>query len=390
MHRTPARPKPAELAAPTTPTAQRKAPRPAAAEPAPKPPHTGELQAVLEGAGVALAYFRPDGTLRFANAALAEWLQPGGAAPLGRTLAELGQALRTRLREPQLVAEEGWLLRRLDNPDRRIAPLAMADGRWLRLQLKRCPQGGVVLSGRDVTHEVEVDRMRSEFLSTAAHELRNPMASILGFAELLMTRSLPTAQTQELAGIIHRQSTWLVGMVNELLDLARIESRRGKDFRPKLLTLQPWLSYTLAAMGPDAARVTLALPAPTLLLCVDEAKARQAVSNVLSNALKYSPQGGPVRLTVREETRQQAAGVAIVVQDQGIGMDAASVARIFERFYRADPSGSIPGTGLGMSLVQEIMNLHRGDVQVHSQPGQGTTVTLWFPAAAPEKQATSE
>jgi signal transduction histidine kinase len=205
-----------------------------------------------------------------------------------------------------------------------------------------------------------------------------------------MTRSLPRAQTQELAGIIHRQSTWLVGMVNELLDLARIESRRGKDFRPKLVTLQPWLADTLAALGPDAARVLPAAPSGPLLLCVDEAKARQALSNVLSNALKYSPQGGPVMLEVAEQSRPQGGGVAFTVQDQGIGMDAPSVDRIFERFFRADPTGPIPGTGLGMSLVQEIMNLHRGEVQVRSQPGQGTTVTLWFPSAAPEKHASSE
>ena len=365
-------------------------PSPALPTPAAAPPQASELQAVLELAGVALAYFHPDGRLRFANTALAAWLPPDSSAPAGHTLDECGQALRKRLRDPMSVPKEGWFLQRLNNPDRRIAPLALADGRWLRLQLQRCPAGGVVLSARDVTHEVEVDRMRSEFLSTAAHELRNPMASILGFAELLMTRSLPTAQTQELAGIIHRQSTWLVGMVNELLDLARIESRRGKDFRPKLLSLQPWLADTLAALGPDAARVSVAPHASPLLLCVDEAKARQALGNVLSNALKYSPQGGPVVLSLREEARAPGNGVLIEVQDQGIGMDAASVARIFERFFRADPSGSIPGTGLGMSLVQEIMNLHRGDVRVHSQPGQGTTVALWFPSAAPAKHASSE
>jgi signal transduction histidine kinase len=385
--------------APVTPSALPAAPaaRPARraargqrpAQPAPATPQALELLATLELAGGALAYFQPDGGLRFANSALAAWLPAGDPPASGLTLADVGRALRKRLRDPQSVAEEGWLLQRLDDPVRCAAPLAMADGRWLRLQLHSSPQGGLVLSAHDVTHEAEVDRLRGEFLSTAAHELRNPMASILGFAELLMTRSLPTGQTQELAGIIHRQSTWLVGMVNELLDLARIDSQRGKDFRPRNLA-PPWLDDTLAALGPDASRIALALPTPTLTLWADEAKARQALGNVLSNALKYSPQGGPVLLSFHEETRAQGAGIAITVQDHGIGMEAGSLARIFERFYRADPAGSIPGTGLGMSLVQEIMHLHHGDIQVRSQLGQGTTVTLWFPSAEAAKHATLE
>jgi signal transduction histidine kinase len=110
---------------------------------------------------------------------------------------------------------------------------------------------------------------------------------------------------------------------------------------------------------------------------------RQALSNVLSNAYKYSPGGGPVRVRlVRGHATAEGPGtVGIEVQDGGIGMSAEQLARVSERFYRADASGNIPGTGLGMSIVKEITELLGGRLALASEPGQGTTVTLWLPAA---------
>jgi signal transduction histidine kinase len=114
---------------------------------------------------------------------------------------------------------------------------------------------------------------------------------------------------------------------------------------------------------------------------VDPDKTIQALLNVLVNAFKYSPLGGPIVLEtlVRDDDGEQEAGFRVT--DQGIGMSPEHVARVFERFFRADPSGKIPGTGLGMSLVKEITELQDGQVQVQSKLGQGTSVTLWFPIA---------
>jgi signal transduction histidine kinase len=117
------------------------------------------------------------------------------------------------------------------------------------------------------------------------------------------------------------------------------------------------------------------------LLVVDADKFQRALGNVLSNAFKYSPGGGSVALCTLAGEVDGAPAVGVRITDQGIGMSEAQVARVFERFYRADPSGNIPGTGLGMSLVKEIMDLHGGRADVRSAPGQGTTVTLWFPQA---------
>ncbi|MCB1996277.1 MAG: PAS domain S-box protein [Burkholderiaceae bacterium] len=244
-------------------------------------------------------------------------------------------------------------------------------------------QGESILYFRDVTHETEVDRMKSEFLTTAAHELRTPMVSVFGFTELLLNRPVPESKRRDVLQTIHRQSSLLINMVNELLDLARIEARQGKDLQREAQPLGPLVEAVVAGLqGHDAARpVQVALPHADQQLVVDAEKFQRALGNVLSNAFKYSPGGGVVSLTSISGDIDGVAAVGLRVADQGIGMTESECERVFERFYRADPSGNIPGTGLGMSLVKEILDLHGGRADVASRPGRGTTVTLWFPLA---------
>ena len=128
--------------------------------------------------------------------------------------------------------------------------------------------------------------------------------------------------------------------------------------------------------------VSLHLPSDAVEALFDREKFSQALTNVLSNAFKYSPEGGSVLITAETRSLQHEQQVGVRVQDSGIGMSDAVKERLFERFFRADASGSIPGTGLGMSLVKEIMDLHRGEIEVDSTVGEGTTVTLWIPRAA--------
>ena len=253
-------------------------------------------------------------------------------------------------------------------------------------------RGESILYLRDVTQETEVDRMKTEFLSTAAHELRTPMVSIFGFTELLLNRPIPDGKKRDLLETIHRQSSILINMVNELLDLARIEARAGKDLKREPLEIGPLLEQTVAAImvAGDTRKVQVDITHGQVQLHIDREKTMQALTNVLSNAYKYSPEGGDIRLsTVMGKLREQPA-LGLRVQDSGIGMTPAQQARVFERFYRADPSGNIPGTGLGMSLVKEIAELQGGQVELQSEFGKGTCVTLWFPirsvAAAAEDQ----
>jgi PAS domain S-box-containing protein len=242
---------------------------------------------------------------------------------------------------------------------------------------------GTVQYYRDVTREAEVDRMKSEFLSTAAHELRTPMASVLGFAELLTTREYPPEKQRHFLEVIHRQSGQLVGLLNELLDLARIEARAGKDFHIAAHALAPIVEEVVAKfyLPGDERQVELSLPKRLPRVLVDPDKLQLALTNVLSNAYKYSRGQGRIGLEVRSRRHGGGRQVGIVVRDQGIGMAPEQLARVFERFYRADDSGKIAGTGLGMSLVKEIIDIFQGAVEISSQPGVGTEVALWLPCA---------
>ena len=114
-------------------------------------------------------------------------------------------------------------------------------------------------------------------------------------------------------------------------------------------------------------------------VAVDFDKIIQALVNVLSNAHKYSPTGSVIRLNVEEKVSNEQPYVGVVISDEGIGMTKQQLSRLFERFYRADTSGKVPGTGLGMCLVKEIMEMHLGSVEVESQFGKGTQVRLWMP-----------
>ena len=271
--------------------------------------------------------------------------------------------------------------------------LAGAGQRVLEVALRLSESTNVsqVLYVRDITHESEVDRMKSEFLSTAAHELRTPMASIYGFTELLLARRFSEEQKRDLLETIARQATRMSTIIDELLDLARIEARQGKDFVLEPVPLQALIDLVAKDYRPPEGR-----EAPVITPCssdltvhADSSKLQQALLNVLSNAYKYSPAGGAVRIACALEADGQH--VRLSISDQGVGMTPEQCARVFDRFYRADDSGHIPGTGLGMSIVQEIVELHGGQVAVCSAPGEGTTVTLLLPVhTAAAAKATAE
>ena len=276
---------------------------------------------------------------------------------------------------------------RLD--ERTLIEISMLGKRTLEVGLRISESRTVsqILYFRDVTSEVELDQMKSEFLATAAHELRTPMASIYGFAEVLMTHDLDEENRKEFSGIIYKQSEWMIAILNELLDLARIESRRGKDFVFEVTSVQDLIFQVVNGFKQPDGRLaaTLLMPCTPVYIMADHSKAQQAILNVLSNAYKYSPAGGLVKIELIESIDSGATPrVGVRITDEGIGMTSAQLERVFERFYRADTSGTILGTGLGMSIVHEIVLLHGGSVEITSQPGQGTAVTLWMNALLKE------
>lgn len=255
--------------------------------------------------------------------------------------------------------------------------------RMLEVRLSRSEGGTVsqVLHLRDVTHETEVDQMKSAFLSMAAHELRTPMASIYGFTELLLTRELKPEKQKDLLSRIYRQSEAMAAIINELLDLARIEARQGKDFSFKALNLADLVGEVIRDFKqPQDRQAPLTdWPDEPVMVWVDRQKMQQATLNVLSNAYKYSPNGGDVHVRVVTQELHGKPHVGVQIEDHGLGLSPDQLARVGERFYRADKSGNIPGTGLGVTIVKEIIELMGGQVAISSEQGQGSIFTLWLP-----------
>lgn len=354
-----------------------------------------QLDAIFALSPDGFVSFDPQGRVNFVNGAFLRMAGLEGMDIVGKDERAFTALLRGKCLPQAMFQGVAALRNELDQQSassatvvnrRQLFELAAPASRVLEVGLRlaeKTSNVSYILHFRDVTHETEVDRMKSEFLSTAAHELRTPMASIYGYTELLRAREFDAPKRQQLLETISRQSQLMSSIINELLDLARIESRRGKDFVIERHALQDILAEAVNGYKVPAGRNSpvVVQPDQPLHVEVDQQKILQALLNILSNAYKYSPKGGEVHISLHVDDTPGARRVGIEVRDQGIGMKPEELARVFERFYRADASGNIPGTGLGMSIVKEIVELHRGEVRLASEAGRGTTVLLWLPLA---------
>ena len=355
----------------------------------------GQLDVILTLTPDGIAYFNNDGVVSFINRAFEQLTGIKAGEASGLSSRDFIALLRSRV-DPAQGFPDLLNLHHETGEERHLIHIQQPRQRVLQVSWHSPSEGSsVVVYLRDVTRETEVDRMKSEFLSTAAHELRTPMASIMGFAELLMLRDFGPERTRDMLGTINRQAKRLTDLINELLDLARIEARAGKDFKITPYPLVPVINDAIAALNVDGDRGRMQFVEPALqpVVPIDPAKLQQAIINILSNAYKYSPNGGPIEISVSRRTQGGGEQIGVVVRDHGMGMTPEQSDRLFERFFRADPSGNIPGTGLGMSLVKEIMDALHGSVSVDSQFGQGTTITLWLPldsAVAPVQEVSTK
>lgn len=221
---------------------------------------------------------------------------------------------------------------------------------------------------------------KAEFLNNVAHELRTPLAGIYGFSELLLKKPMPEAKQRELIGHIYRQAGRMRHLIDELLDFARIEAGQGLSFHPAPVMLSAIVEDTLDGFRwEDDPREVAWIPdeADSLVLA-DLGKTRHALLNLLSNAFKYSRGQGEIR--IRALRRLHEPSVGLCVEDEGMGMSPEQLARLFERFYRADSAVGIAGTGLGMGLVKQLVEGQQGEVTVESALGRGTRVAIWLPA----------
>jgi signal transduction histidine kinase len=272
-------------------------------------------------------------------------------------------------------------------------------GRWVRAREHALANGSMLIALRDVTAEVlaeksiadareaaeEASRAKSEFLANMSHELRTPLNAIIGFSEMMATEVLgpmPNARYKAYASDILGSGRHLLSVINDVLDLSKVEA--GKlELHDEALEVGGLFERcaALVRQRATAGRVGLTVSSPALPpILADETRLKQILINLLTNAVKFTPEGGQVRL---EAARLPDGRLEMSVRDSGIGMRAEDIPRALEPFRQIDNAytKSREGTGLGLPLVKKLVDLHRGELKIASAPGAGTTVSVLWPSA---------
>lgn len=254
------------------------------------------------------------------------------------------------------------------------------EGRQVLMTAHPLPKGGAVLGFLDVTDLRRLQLVRRDFVANVSHELKTPLTSILGYTETLLADNLDDATRRNFLDVIHNNAGRMQRLVDDLLDLARLESGAWSP-EPVALDPVPLARETWAAIGErDSADAwTFAIDAGSdITVTADRGALQQILGNLFHNARRHTPTGGTITLTARPA----GDSTVIEVSDTGTGIPTEHVGRIFERFYRVDPSRSREdgGTGLGLSIVKHLVEAHGGEITVRSQLGRGTRFTMRFPA----------
>jgi PAS domain S-box-containing protein len=240
---------------------------------------------------------------------------------------------------------------------------------------------GTVAVFRDITESKEIDRMKTDFLNMVSHELRTPLTPIQAYSELIMMRNLDTEKIKSYAGIINKETLRLGGLIGDLLDQSRIDAGKGLSLSPEEVDFKELLNtvYNTFKSASTRHRISLTAPEKAEKITIDRNKIIQVITNLLSNAVKYSPDGGDIHITMEDRDSRYY----ISVSDEGLGMPRDALPIIFEKFYRVDSPAvkKIGGTGIGLSIVKYIVELHNGGITVESEEGKGSKFTFFIPKA---------
>ncbi len=253
-----------------------------------------------------------------------------------------------------------------------LAPYGALDG-----------EGGVIAVIHDITEQRRLDDARREFVANVSHELRTPLTNIRSYTETLLDAAgdIPLDTEKQFLGVISSESERMARIVTDLLTLSKLDYGR-MELRMTRFSLADMLHNVANAMKLTAedSGHELAVDTPDGLpqIVGDRERIEQVVVNILSNAVKYTPSGGHIRLSACAVPGNR---VRITVEDDGVGIPAADVPRLFERFYRVDKARSraAGGTGLGLAIAKEIVEQHEGKIALASEYGKGTTVTITLP-----------
>jgi signal transduction histidine kinase len=335
-----------------------------------------KLELILSNIADAVIVIGPEGKLVLVNqAALATFKLPPKHDYTGRLFTEVFEKSALL----PLYERASGLNQRL------IEELLLADGHTLHTSLVPAEQVGWVIVTHDVTPFKETDKLKNELLATTSHDLKNPLSTIMGYADLIAMTNRLNDQGQEYMRRVHGAVAHMRQLIDDLLDMARIES--GINLRYTDVNLRFLLESLILSFKPqlEEKSMTLELNIPPDLppLSADEGRLSQILTNLIGNAIKYTPQDGHV--WVRAETSEDT--VQIVIQDDGLGISPEDQAQVFARFYRVRTAETeaIDGTGLGLAIVKSLVELHGGRVSLESHLGKGSTFHVSLPLNAPEE-----
>jgi signal transduction histidine kinase len=272
-----------------------------------------------------------------------------------------------------------------------IPPTELAgDGRSLLLTAQPLPDGGAVLVLLDISELRRLEGVRRDFVANASHELKTPLTAIRGYSETLLDPDLPPELVRRFAATVHSNAHRLQQIVDDLLDLSRIETG-GWVVYPEMVDIAALAreAWEATPRGDDGKTIAFVLTVPddaATALC-DPGALRQIFVNLLANAVRYTPDGGRVQVVTARSSPPSGESdkpwLRIEVRDTGSGIPSVHLPRVFERFYRVDPARSREdgGTGLGLAIVKHLVEAHGGSISAESPIGDGTTIRFTLPAA---------
>jgi two-component system phosphate regulon sensor histidine kinase PhoR len=265
--------------------------------------------------------------------------------------------------------------------------LLIPEPRFFRLQATpllpgESNQGGVLMLLHDITERKQLEEMRTEFVTNISHELRTPLTSIKGFLETLLSGAMDDPETaQRFLNIIYKETERLSNLVNELLDLSKIEGRRVVHRWQKIQlndSINTVANIFMPQIQEKNIELDLDLNRELPFVFGDPDMITQVLINFVDNALKYTPSGGRINIRSQEE----GADVRVAIWDTGIGIPPESLPRVFERFYRVDKARAreLGGIGVGLAIVKHIVRAHGGQCFAESEVGKGSIFSFTLPA----------
>ncbi|MBE6112891.1 MAG: PAS domain S-box protein [Peptococcaceae bacterium] len=239
---------------------------------------------------------------------------------------------------------------------------------------------GLVLLLLDVTEKQQQEQLRREFTANVSHELRTPLTAISGYAEIMAQGLVPAENMKPFAEKIYKEANRMITLIADIIQLSQLDENSGQFTREPVI-MGDLLDEVVQRLQPLAQQKTVTLTAYAEPVTVPGVRQvlQEILYNLCENAIKYNREGGSVKASVV----QIGQHAVIKIVDNGIGIPLEEQPRVFERFYRVDKSHSriIGGTGLGLSIVKHGVQLHHGEIELESQPGRGTTVTVYLPVA---------